>query len=108
METFFSFAFGRFENHQEFIQLIESVSVESEIKTLQLLISQTSGLEPANFDNLALALSTMKLSNPEFVLKTVDLVMCEAISDLKVKHHFLMSICSFLFRDLILLTSKKS
>lgn len=87
METFFSFAFGRFESSDDFVDLFQSIKDENDFKILQLLIAQTTGLELANFDNLALALAAMKVSNPEFVCKTVDLVMCECISDLKVNFY---------------------
>jgi len=85
METFFTFAFGRLQNSKEFFNFINSIKDENYIKTLQLMLVQTAGLEIANFDNLALALAQLKSSNPEFVYKTIDLILCESISDLKVK-----------------------
>lgn len=86
METFFTFAFGRLESPQDFINLIRSVvELEADVKTLQLLIAQTTGLEPSNFDNLTVALVSLKASHPEFVSKSVDLVLCQSISDVKVK-----------------------
>jgi len=84
METFFIFAFGRLETPQDFVELIQSIDSELNFKTLQLLIAQTSGLEPSNFDNLAMALDSLKSGHPEFVCKTIDLVLCESISDIKV------------------------
>lgn len=86
METFFTFAFGRLENSKEFFDLITSFTDENYIKTLQLLLVQMTGLEIANFDNVALALAQLKSSKPEFVCKTIDLVICESISDLKVNN----------------------
>ena len=85
METFFIYAFGRLRNSKEFHDLFTSITNENDLKTLQLLIIQTSGLEIENFDNLALALVQLKSSNPEFVYKIIDLIICESISDLKVK-----------------------
>lgn len=90
METFFTFAFGRLEKSHEFYNLISSITNENDMKKLQLLLAQTSGLELANFDNLALALVQMKSVNPEFVCKTVDLVICESISDIKVTSKILL------------------
>lgn len=84
METFFSFSFGKLDCSSEFLDLFKSINNENDLKTLQLLIVQTTGLELSNFDNLALALSEFKTLNPEFVSKTIDLIMCECISDLKV------------------------
>lgn len=88
METFFTFAFGRLETSNEFFDLFTSVTNENNIKTLQLLLIQSSGLEIANFDNVALALTQLKASNPEFVYKIIDLAICESISDFKVNIAF--------------------
>ena len=84
METFFTFAFGRLTNPHDLVQLVQSIELEADLKTLQLLIAQTAGLEPSNFDNLAVALGILTDSRPEFVCKTIDLVLCQSISDIKV------------------------
>jgi hypothetical protein len=85
METFFTFAFGRLQSSKEFLDLFNSITDEKDIKTLQLMIIKTCGLEIDKFDNLTLALSQLKSSNSVFVYKTIDLIICESISDLKVK-----------------------
>ena len=98
METFFTFAFGRFTTSKEFIDLIGSVTGNTEntveknedTSTLRMLIVQTEGLEPANFDNLTMALSDLNPICPDFVGKTVDLVVCESVSDLKVHELFIL------------------
>lgn len=94
METFFTFAFGKLGSQQEFLDLFQAVQDENDIKKMQSLIVQVSGLETNNFDNLACALVELKASQPEFVYKTLDLIICECISDLKVKH-FYIYLCAY-------------
>lgn len=84
METFFTFAFGRFNSPQDFVDLIGLIEKEEDFRTLMELIVQTSGLEPSNFDNLAMALSTLKSTKSEFVTKTIDILLCQSIIDIKV------------------------
>ena len=84
METFFTFAFGRFNTPQYFVDLIGSIEKEEDYRTLMELIVQTSGLEPSNFDNLAMALSILKSTESEFVTKTTDILLCQSVIDIKV------------------------
>ena len=91
METFFTFAFGRLQTSGEFFDLFASITGETDSKLLQLRLAQTSGLEMNNFDNVALALSQLKCSNPELVYKVIDLIICESVSDLKVNSYSVLS-----------------
>lgn len=85
METFFTFAQGRLESSQDFAELIRSIELPVDRKTLQIMITETAGLESSNFDNLALALSQLQEDQGEFVCKTVDMVICKSITDIKVR-----------------------
>ena len=107
METFFTFAFGRCTSPQDFIELIRSIEKEDDLKTLMLLIAQTSGLEPSNFDNLAVALGSLKESHPDFVLKLIDLLLCESITDIKVRIIIYIYFYTLIYRILISLTFRR-
>ena len=115
METFFIFAFGRLESANEFVDFFKSLewSDENSIKTLQNLLIQVSGLEPGNFDNFAQSLHLLNESPSSsapilnFIYKIVDLIICESISDFKVKKfvNSMNVVFIFTFRDLILFMS---
>lgn len=87
METYYSFSFNQSCSPGDYVELINSIiseSVPEDVEKLCIFVSQTLGFELAKFDAFAEALSILKVSQEEFVLKAIDSILCEAELDLKV------------------------